>query len=105
MSFSRIAQLLAPAVVRAAPARTSSLASLTTTFSSLRIAQDAARAQQKRVFSKASGASTPVLAATRPTTQVVQQKCQHGHGHSNQQTRGMKVQSSVKRRCEHCKVS
>lgn len=65
--------------------------------------------QQKRVFSL-------VAASTRPTTTSTS-ICQHNHSHEHahthnhavsngrrQQTRGMKVHSSVKKRCVHCKV-
>ncbi|CAK7206805.1 hypothetical protein SEUCBS139899_009611 [Sporothrix eucalyptigena] len=123
MPFAHIARLLAPASVRAASSRAAAAArasstntststqSLTTAFSALRV-QSAPH--QKRVFSIVAASTTrPVVAATQHT-------CQHGHahghahshkhtptlsvGHARQQTRGMKVHSSVKRRCEHCKV-
>lgn len=77
-------------------------------MSALRVQVPTVQAQQqKRVFSL-------VAASTRPTTTST---CQHNHSHEHthththtvshgrrQQTRGMKVHSSVKKRCEHCKV-
>ncbi|CAK7242366.1 MAG: hypothetical protein STHCBS139747_003854 [Sporothrix thermara] len=134
MPFAHIARLLAPASVRAAASRTAaaartsvstavssssssssssatSTASLTSAFANLRV--QAAAPQQKRVFSIVAASATRPVAAM-----AAQHTCQHGHvhnhshkhapalalGHARQQTRGMKVHSSVKRRCEHCKV-
>ncbi|KAI6086736.1 hypothetical protein F4821DRAFT_124691 [Hypoxylon rubiginosum] len=42
--------------------------------------------------------------AARPTTTLISAK-KATQVISHQQTRGMKVHSSVKKRCEHCKVS
>ncbi|OAA60573.1 ribosomal protein l36 [Niveomyces insectorum RCEF 264] len=64
--------------------------------------------QQRRVFSQSilnmTNKAGVSFAATRPVapTQTLT-RCQHQH-HQHQQTRGMKVHSSVKKRCEHCKV-
>ncbi|EPE04478.1 ribosomal protein l36 [Ophiostoma piceae UAMH 11346] len=111
MPISRVIRRLAPAALRAAnSAKTASasVSSLTTALSAFRMqGTGAAAAAQKRVFSlaapKATTATSLISAATRPTTTAVQHKCQHHH-HVQQQTRGMKVHSSVKRRCEHCKI-
>jgi large subunit ribosomal protein L36 len=126
MSIARITRLLAPASVRAAAARsaaasttttTRSASSLTTAMSALRIQGSAHKAQQqKRVFSLVAASNTrptAVAASTSTSTHT----CQHKHhtpghthththavGHGRQQVRGMKVHSSVKKRCEHCKV-
>ncbi|KAL1892783.1 hypothetical protein Sste5346_006866 [Sporothrix stenoceras] len=121
MPIARIARLLAPASVRAAASRASatttsststrSVSSLTAAMSALRVQGSAPAVQaqqQKRVFSL-------VAASTRPTTSTITSTCQHNHkgDHTHthavshgrrQQTRGMKVHSSVKKRCEHCKV-
>lgn len=112
MPISRVLRRLAPAALRTArkPA-SASISSLTSSMSALRVqatsAVDASAAAQKRVFSLAAPKSTTatslISAATRPTTAAVQHKCSHVH-HVKQQTRGMKVHSSVKRRCEHCKI-
>ncbi|KIH87677.1 ribosomal protein l36 [Sporothrix brasiliensis 5110] len=121
MPIARIARLLAPASVRAAAAAstssaatsTRSVSSLTTAMSALRVQASAPNVQQQqRVFSLVAAS------ATRPTTAAASAStCQHKHtpgnthahthaaGHGRrQQVRGMKVHSSVKKRCEHCKV-
>ncbi|CAK7221214.1 hypothetical protein SCUCBS95973_004418 [Sporothrix curviconia] len=129
MAFAHIARLLAPASVRAAASRTAAAArasaastsstsststsSLTTALASLRIQGTAP--QQKRVFSIVAASTTrPVAAMATQQQHTCQHVHGHGHthkhtpalalGHARQQTRGMKVHSSVKRRCEHCKV-
>ncbi|CAK7221259.1 hypothetical protein SBRCBS47491_004467 [Sporothrix bragantina] len=131
MPLAQIARLLAPASVRAAASRTAAAArasaatsassssattstsSLTSAFTNLRV--QSAAPQQKRVFSIVATSTTRPVAAMASSQQHT---CQHGHvhnhthkhtpalavGHARQQTRGMKVHSSVKRRCEHCKV-
>ncbi|CAK7269587.1 hypothetical protein SEPCBS119000_003645 [Sporothrix epigloea] len=128
MPLTHFARFLAPASVRAAASRSAAAArasaassvaaststpSLAAAFANLRLGS--ATQSQKCSFSIATASSTRPLAAS--VTQN-QHTCAQGHihhhthrqtpilaaGHARQQTRGMKVQSSVKRRCEHCKV-
>ncbi|KAK7756923.1 hypothetical protein SLS62_000939 [Diatrype stigma] len=77
-----------------------------------------ARRQQQPVRAISQAALTPGVAA-RPTATVPALCCSsatttatglaahqhtHLHQHQHQQIRGMKVHSSVKKRCEYCKV-
>ncbi|CAK7566854.1 MAG: hypothetical protein SEPTF4163_004808 [Sporothrix epigloea] len=133
MPFAHITRLLAPASARAAVSRTAAAAwasttaatlpsstsrsSLTAALANLRI-QSAVQQQNSSFSMIAASSSRPLAATATATANQHQQTCAHGHvhhhthrqtpalavGHARQQTRGMKVQSSVKRRCEHCKV-
>lgn len=102
MSLSQIPRLLSQSV-RLAPALharpSAAIPALTAAFTALRVHNHQLPQQQRRPCSHSSAATGLSLAALRPSVPLAVQKIQQ------QQKRGMKVHSSVKRRCEHCKVS
>ncbi|KAI0594817.1 50s ribosomal protein l36 [Biscogniauxia sp. FL1348] len=85
-SSSSIIASLRALSLRAAPA----------TRQALRVRLQPARSISQAVLAPKSATRPSLAAATRISSTVAQQQ--------QQQTRGMKVHSSVKRRCEHCKV-
>lgn len=114
MALARMARLLAPASVRAAAAAATAPSRPTPTAASpsLAAAMAALRVSPPmRAFSMAAAPTRPAAVAM-----TAQRACQHGSASPRprapaavvvarlQATRGMKVHSSVKRRCEHCKV-
>ncbi|KAI1849157.1 hypothetical protein JX265_012790 [Neoarthrinium moseri] len=98
-----------PSISRSSKMATSTLLSsfkaLSLSASAKPIARTAFRAQQQFVARRSI--SSAILPATaRPTTMRVTTMAVKALQPSlqTQQTRGMKVHSSIKRRCEHCKV-
>ncbi|KAI1077593.1 50s ribosomal protein l36 [Whalleya microplaca] len=67
----------------------------------LRTQRQAARGLSQAVIAPKTSARPAVLA---PTTTTTVNAAQTVKAVAVQQTRGMKVHSSVKKRCEHCKV-
>ncbi|EFX05951.1 ribosomal protein l36 [Grosmannia clavigera kw1407] len=103
MSLSQIPRLLSQSMLSATVSRvrpTAAVPALSAAFAALRVNVHQ-QPQQRRACSGNCNATGLSLVASRPSVSLVAAAAQKI---VQQQRRGMKVHSSVKRRCEHCKV-